>query len=62
MVQLGREVRFWTDYIVGIYCCLFRNVFIQDPRHNSDHSMVLGCLCSAAARAAPPPTPDHTNK
>ena len=37
-----------TDYILGTDLRLFRNVSFQDPRHNSDHYMVLGCLPSAS--------------
>ena len=50
MVRLGREVRSWTNFILGIYRRLFRNVAAQDPQHNSDHYMVLGCLRSAPMR------------
>ena len=45
MVRLRREVRSRMDCILGIDRCLFRNVAIQDPRHNSDHYMVLGRHC-----------------
>ena len=37
MVRLGREVRSWTDYILGTDNFLFRNMSVWDPRHNSDH-------------------------
>ena len=47
MLRKVREVRSPTDYILGTDCRLFRNVTVQDPRHNSDHYMVLGCLTSA---------------
>ena len=50
MVRLGREVRSQTDYILGTDRRLFRNLAIWDPRHNSDHYMVLGCLRSAPLR------------
>ena len=40
----GLEVRSWTDYILGKYCRMFQDVSVQDPRKNSDHYMVLGCL------------------
>ena len=40
-------VRSWTDYILGTDRRLFNNIAVQDPRHNSDHYMVLGCLPSA---------------
>ena len=47
MLRKGREVRSRTYYILGTYSRLFRNVAVRDPRHNSDHYMVLGCLPSA---------------
>ena len=50
MVQLGREVQSRMYCILGIYRCLFRNVVIWDPQHNSDHYLVIGCLCSAPLR------------
>ena len=40
----GIEVWSWMDYILGAYCRLFQDVAVRDPRHNSDHYMVLGCL------------------
>ena len=48
MLQKGREVRSRTDYILGTDRRLFGNVSVRDPRHNSDHYMVLGCLHSAS--------------
>ena len=50
MVRAGRDMRSWTDYILGTHFRLLWNVSIQDPRNNSDHYMVLGCLCSAPLR------------
>ena len=50
MVRAGREVRYWTDYILGMDRRLFWNVSFQDPRHNLDHYLVLGYLCSAPLR------------
>ena len=50
MIRAGREVRFRTDYILGTDRCLFWNVSVRDPMHNSYHYMVLGCLCSASLR------------
>ena len=47
MIRKGWEVRSRTDYILGTYRRLFRNVTDRDPWHNSDHYMVLGCLPSA---------------
>ena len=37
MILKGREVRSRTDYILGTDPGIFRNVTVQDPRHNSDH-------------------------
>ena len=50
MVRLGMEVRYQTDYILGMYHILFRNVPVWEPRHNSDYYMILGCLHSATLR------------
>ena len=50
MVREGEVVRSRTDYILGTDRCLFWNVFVWDPRHNTDHYMVLGCLRSAPKR------------
>ena len=47
---MGREVRSQTDYILGTDHRLFWNIPVWDPRHNSDHYMVLGCLRSAPLR------------
>ena len=47
MLLKVREVRSRTDHILGMDSRLFRNVTVQDPRHNSDHYMILGCLPSA---------------
>ena len=47
MLRKVKEVRSRTDYILGTDRRLFRNVAVRDPRHNSDHYMVLGCLPSA---------------
>ena len=46
----GREVQYQTDYILGKYLRLFQDVAIRDPRHNSDHYMVLGCLREEPAK------------
>ena len=50
MIREGREVQSWTDYILGTDCHLFGNNSVWDPRHNSDHYMVLGCLHSASLK------------
>ena len=50
MVRQGREVRYWTDCTVGSNCRIFQNVAVRDPRHNSDHYMVMRCLQGAYPR------------
>ena len=50
MIWAGREVRSWTDYILGTDRRLFLNVSVRDPRHNSYHYIVLGCIRSAPLR------------
>ena len=50
MVREGKVVRSRTDYILGKDRSLFWNVSVRDLRHNTDHFMVLGCLCSAPTR------------
>ena len=47
MVRKGRVVQSRTDYILGSDLRIFQNVAVRDPRHNSDHLMVIGCLCGA---------------
>ena len=47
MVREGKVVRSRTDYLLGTDRSLFRNVSVRDPRHNTDHFMVVGCLLSA---------------
>ena len=42
-----QEVQSWMDYIFRIDHCLFRNVFIRDLGHNTDHYMILGCFQSS---------------
>ena len=50
MLWNGWEVRSWPDYILGTDRRLFGNVAVRDPRHNSDHYMVLCCLPSASLK------------
>ena len=47
MQRKGQVVRSRTDYILGTDRRLLKNVAVRDPRHNTDHYMVLGCLPSA---------------
>ena len=47
MRRQGQVVRSWTDYILGTDRRLFQNVAVREPRHNTDHHMVLGCLPGA---------------
>ena len=51
MRRKGQVVRSQTDYILGTDRRLFKNVAVQDPRHNTDHYMVLGCLPGAPMEA-----------
>ena len=44
MRRKGRVVRSRTDYIMGSDRQILQNVAVWDPRHNSDHSMVMGSL------------------
>ena len=46
VIRKGREVRSWTDYILGTDHWILRNVAVRDLRHNSDRYMVLGCIPS----------------
>ena len=50
MVSLGREVRYWMDYILGKDRRLFSNVSTWEARKNSDHYMILGCVRTATLR------------
>ena len=50
MIREGREVQSRTDYILETDRRLFGNVSIRDPRHNSDHYMVLGFLHNASLK------------
>ena len=50
MVREGRVIRSRTDYLLRTERNLFRNVAVRDPRHNSDHYMVVGHLRSETAR------------
>ena len=50
MVRAEREVRSWTDYILGTDCRLFHNVTVRDSRYNSEHYLVLGCLHGSPLR------------
>ena len=43
-------MRSWMDYILGTDRRLFGNASVRDPRHNSDHYMILGCLHRAPLR------------
>ena len=51
MRRKGLVVRSRTDYILGTDRRLFTNVAVRDPRHNTDHYMVLGCLPGAPLEA-----------
>ena len=51
MRRKGQVVRSRTDYILVTDRRLFKNVAVRDPRHNTDHNMVLGCLPGAPLEA-----------
>ena len=50
MVREGKAIRSRTDYLLGTDHSLFRNVAVRDPRHNSDHYMVVGKLRGGTVR------------
>ena len=50
MIRSWREVKSRMDYILGTDHRLFWNVSVPDPKHDSDHYMALGCLCSVPLR------------
>ena len=50
MVREGKVVRSRTDYILGTDRRIFWNVSVWNPRHNTDHYIVLGYLRSAPER------------
>ena len=50
MVRWGKAVRSRTDYILGTDRSFFRTVAVRDPRHNSDHYMVMVLLRGGTGR------------
>ena len=69
MIRAGREVRYQTDYILGMDRRLFWNVSVREPRHNSDNYGLPpqrppeGILqIPQEKKAAPPPTTDHPDE
>ena len=50
MVREGKVVRSRTDYLLGTDISLFRNVSVWNPRHITDHFIVVGCLRRAPER------------
>ena len=44
MLCRGQGLRYQMDYILGTNRLLFQNVAARDPRHNTSHYLVLGCL------------------
>ena len=38
------------DYIFGYDRQIIQNVAVRDPRHNSNHFVLMGCLCGASPR------------
>ena len=55
MVRQGRELRSWTDNIMGSDRQIFQSVTIWDQGQNSNHCMLMGCLRSASPR-------EHSNR
>ena len=52
-MEYGEEekvIRSRTEYLLGTDRSLFRDVAVQDPRHNYDHYMVVGHLLGGTAR------------
>ena len=50
MLDMGREVRSRTDYILETDRHLLRNMSVRDPRHNLYHYLILRCLSSSNLR------------
>ena len=50
MRRQGRLVRSRTYYILGSNHRIFQNVAARDPRHNSNHCMVVGSLHGSSPR------------
>ena len=50
ILRLVQEVRYRTDYILGMDHRMYQNVAVRDPRHNMEHCLVLGCLRDAIHR------------
>ena len=50
LVRLGREITSKTDYVLGVDRRSFRKVQTRNPRHNSDHLMVVASLRPASLR------------
>ena len=49
-VRMGKGAWSRTYYTLRKDCHLFRNVSVQEPRHNSDHYFILGFLGSTTLR------------
>ena len=49
-VRQGRVVRYQTNYILGSDRWIFQNMAAWEPRHNSDHFMVVKFLHGASLR------------
>ena len=49
-VSQGRVVRYRAEYILGTDRRILHSMAVWDPRHNSDHFMVVGCLHGASLR------------
>ena len=50
MIRQGQDMRSLTDRILGTDRHIFKNVAIRDPIHNTNHYMVMWCLCDMNPR------------
>ena len=49
MLRRGREVRSCIYYLMGTDLHLLQKVSVRDNLHNTDHYLVMGCLCRSSA-------------
>ena len=50
MIRGEMETRSRMDYLLGMGYCLFQNISVRDPCHNTDHYMISGFLHSSGAK------------
>ena len=48
--RMVSEVQYRMYYILGTDCHLFKNVYVWDPMHNSNHYLILRYLRGATLR------------